>query len=121
MANPEKVNVVVTEVDEELTEEQIHEQVRMDEPDLLSRLKQAGAYRDDPNSWKEVPVIREDKDGKPSVLFSFHVRPLSREETERCRKDHTIMKKNRQTGHNLKKRRRFLKPHFRCNRKRLFG
>lgn len=98
MANPEKVNVVVTEVDEELTEEQIHEQVRRDEPDLLSRLKQAGAYRDDPNSWKEVPVIREDRDGKPSVLFSFHVRPLSREETERCRKDHTVMKKNRQTG-----------------------
>lgn len=95
MANSEKN---VTEVDEELTEEQKNEEIRAAEPDLLARLKMAGAYRSDPKQWKTVPVVREDENGKPYTLFSFRVRPLSREEAQEVRNDHMPLIKNRQTG-----------------------
>lgn len=113
MANSEKN--IVTEIDTELTEEQKNEEIRKAEPDLLARLKQAGKFRDDPKQWKEVPVIRENDEGKPFVLFTFRVRPLSREEAQQVRNDHMPLIKNRQTGLSVRDAANFNQADYECD------
>lgn len=113
MANCEKN--IVTEIDTELTEEQQNEEIRKAEPDLLARLKQAGNFRNDPSQWKEVPVIRENEKGEPYVLFSFRVRPLSREEAQQVRNDHMPLIKNRQTGLSVRDAANFNQAEYECD------
>lgn len=112
MANSEKN---VSEVDVEMTEEQQKEEIRKAEPDLLARLKMAGNFRDDTNQWKEVPVVRDDENGKPYILFSFRIRPLSREESQKTKDDHMPLIKNRQTGLTVRDTANFKQSEYECD------
>lgn len=65
----------------EISQEEAQAAARMNEDDLLTGLLAAANYKDDDDETVEIVISRKGKD-----LFSFHIRPLSEEDFNRCRK-----------------------------------
>ena len=82
-------NANVTE--ENFTEEQTRNQLKMSENDILQGLMDACA--DLKQETALIQVVRKEK-----TYFQFHIRPLSEAEYEKCRKKHTKFIRNRQIG-----------------------
>lgn len=77
--------------DMEFTEEETKNQLRLREEDFLQGLVEAAGY-----SVEERQLIEIARNQK--LLFAFHIRPLSEDEFNQCRKKHTKYVRNRQLG-----------------------
>lgn len=91
-----KKNTVDTEapenvVDEEFTEKETQDNLKLKENDFIAGM--LAAAEDRTKITKEIPIIR---DGKK--YFSFHVHALSDEESRQCRKKYTKYVRNKSIG-----------------------
>lgn len=86
----EPVGEIMTE-DTELTEEEEMEQLRAHEEDFIQGLIDAAGYFQ--TEKQRIEIIREGK-----LHFAFHIRPLSEDEYEKCKKKHTKYVRNKRLG-----------------------
>ncbi|MDO4277289.1 MAG: hypothetical protein Q4C69_00550 [Lachnoclostridium edouardi] len=75
----------------EFTEEQVKNQIRMSEKEMLAGLLEAAEFVEG-----EETLIQVKRKGKQ--YFSFSIRPLSEAEYNTCRKKHTKYLRNKQFG-----------------------
>lgn len=78
----------------ELTDEEVKNQIRIHEEDLIQGLIDAAGY-----SREETQHIEIIRDGK--LYFAFDIRPLSEEEYDKCKKKWTKYVRNKQFGMKL--------------------
>lgn len=88
----EESNAPVQEI--ELDEEEVRNQIRLNEEDLIQGLIEAARYTSD-----ETQLIQISRNGK--LFFEFSVRPLSEEEYDKCKKKWTKYVRNKQFGMKL--------------------
>ena len=67
--------------------------LRSKEDDILAGLLAAAGYQTDEDNFVKIEIARKGK-----LLFAFHIRPLSEEEYNQCRKRHTKYIKNKNVG-----------------------
>ena len=79
----------VKEVD--FTEDEDLEMIRSSEEDFIQGLIHAAGYTQ--TEKQKIEIIREGK-----LFFAFHIRPLSEEEYERCKKKNTKYVRNKRMG-----------------------
>lgn len=84
----EKVEEVV------LTKEEEKAQIRMNEEDFIQGLIDAAEYTEE--DTQRIEIARGGK-----LFFAFHIRPLSEEEYNKCRRKHTKYVRNKQFGMKL--------------------
>lgn len=84
-----KAEAGVVEVN--LTEEEAKAEMRIHEEDFIQGLIDAAGYVTE--DTQRIEIIR---DGR--LFFAFTIRPLSEEEYNKCKKDHTKYVRNRQFG-----------------------
>lgn len=77
--------------DEEFTEEETGNQIRLFEGDILKGMLAAAQFQKE--ETQEIIVARGGVD-----YFAFHIRPLTEEEYEKCRSKHTKYVRNKQLG-----------------------
>ena len=65
--------------------------IRANEEDFIQGLIEAAEFASE--ETQRIEIIRENK-----LYFAFHIRPLSSEEYEKCRKKHTKYVRNKQLG-----------------------
>ena len=75
----------------ELTEDEELELLRDNEEDFIQGLIHAAGYTQ--TEKQKLEIIREGK-----LFFAFHIRPLSEEEYERCKKKNTKYVRNKRMG-----------------------
>jgi len=75
----------------EFTEEETKNQLRLNEEDFIQGLIAAANFSED--ETQRIEIIREGK-----LYFAFHIRPLSSEEYDKCRKKHTKYVRNKKLG-----------------------
>ena len=75
----------------EFSKEEEKTQIRMNEEDIIQGLIDSAGYGED--EVKKVEIVRNGK-----VAFYFHIRPLSSEEYDKCRKKHTKFVRNKNMG-----------------------
>lgn len=73
------------------TDEQLKSVIRTNEEDFIQGLIEAAQFASD--ETQKVEIVR---DGK--LYFEFHIRPLSSEEYEKCKRKHTKYVRNKQLG-----------------------
>ena len=78
----------------EFTEEQVKNQIRMSEKEMLAGLLEAAEFSETEETMVEIK--RKDK-----VYFRFSIRPLSEADYNACRKKHTKYLRNKQFGMKL--------------------
>lgn len=78
-------------VEEEFTEEESRNQMRLQEEDFIQGLIDAAGYITEER--QTVEIIRAGK-----LYFRFDIRPLAEEEYNRCKKKHTKYVRNKQFG-----------------------
>lgn len=81
--------------EKEFSADENKSQIRAFEDDIISGLLAAADYAKDES--RKIEIVRE-VDGVKKVFFTFHIRPLSPEEIERCRKRSTKYVKNKNLG-----------------------
>ena len=79
----------VKEVD--FTEDEDLEMIRSSEEDFIQGLIHAAGYTQ--TEKQKIEIIREGK-----LFFAFHIRPLSEDEYERCKKKNTRFVRNKRLG-----------------------
>lgn len=77
--------------EQETDEEDTKKLIRMNEEDLIQGLIDASEFVSE--EMQRIEIIREGR-----LFFSFHIRPLSSEEYEKCKKKHTKYVRNKQLG-----------------------
>ncbi|MEH2941929.1 hypothetical protein VSQ32_03425 [Lachnospiraceae bacterium KK002] len=87
--NMESAEEAVREVD--FTEDEDLEMIRGNEEDFIQGLIHAAGYAQ--TEKQKLEIIR---DGK--LFFAFHIRPLSEDEYERCKKKNTRFVRNKRLG-----------------------
>lgn len=92
MADTEKTKKTGIQ-DADLTEEEAKAQLRTYEGDILKGLLAAADFRDDEDNVVPIEIARNGV-----VLFTFHIRPLSEEEYNRCKEKNTKYVRNKQLG-----------------------
>lgn len=75
----------------ETSEEDTNALIRANEEDFIKGLIEAAEFASE--ETQRIEIIREGK-----LYFAFHIRPLSSEEYEKCRKKHTKYVRNKQLG-----------------------
>lgn len=85
----DKNDMEVEEV--EATEEECRAQMRIHEEDFIQGLIEAAEFASD--ETQRIEIIREGR-----LFFAFHIRPLSSQEYEKCKKKHTKYVRNKQLG-----------------------
>lgn len=75
----------------EFTEEENKNQMRLHEEDFIQGLIEAAGYTTDERQM--IEIAREGK-----LFFRFHIRPLSEEEYDRCKKKNTKYVRNKSLG-----------------------
>lgn len=75
----------------ETSEEDTKELIRANEEDFIQGLIDAAEFAS--KETQRIEIIREGR-----LCFAFHIRPLSSEEYEKCRKKHTKYVRNKQLG-----------------------
>lgn len=94
MSNKSKEIAMDSQVKEqEFSEEQTKNQIRLHEEDFLQGLLLAAEYKDDESELVPIEINRSDK-----LLFSFRIRPLGESEYDECKKRHTRYVRNKQLG-----------------------
>ena len=83
-----------TKIEEiELTEEENKGQLRTYENDILKGLLAAANYETEEENIHPIEIARNGV-----VLFTFHIRPLSEEEYQKCKDKNTKYVRNKQLG-----------------------
>jgi hypothetical protein len=83
-----------TKIEEiELTEEENKGQLRTYENDILKGLLAAANYETEEDNIHPIEIARNGV-----VLFTFHIRPLSEEEYQKCKDKNTKYVRNKQLG-----------------------
>lgn len=83
-----------TKIEEiELTEEENKGQLRTYENDILKGLLAAANYETEEENINPIEIARNGV-----VLFTFHIRPLSEEEYQKCKDKNTKYVRNKQLG-----------------------
>lgn len=76
---------------QEFTEEETQNQLLMNEKDIIQGLIEAADFKTD--DVTRIDIVRNKK-----TCFSFHVRPLTEFEYDKCKKKHTKYVRNKQLG-----------------------
>lgn len=89
--NDEKLNEIDDNV--EVTEEISTEELKEYEGDILNAILDAASFRNSEEETYLIRIVRND-----TVLLKFHIRPLSEEEYETCRRKNTKYVRNKRIG-----------------------